>query len=151
MATYSIKPLLLIIALAGAALPTQALAGPAGYQASAATNATAPVEMWDVIAPRAETKKIVSHIDVQPSQGFDMPGTFVPMRVQILTRADFTGAVAATEMWDAVPADNKRQDMGVSHMDIQPGQSFDYPATQAPAPLAIVRSASLALITTPDA
>lgn len=145
MATYSIKPLLLVIALAGTALPTQVLAGPA------ATNATAPVEMWDVVTPRIETKTIVSHIDVRPGQGFDMSGTVISMSHQIVTRADFDGAVDAMEMWDAVPTDNKPKMMGVAHMDIQPSQSFDYPAMSAPKTPATVRSASIAQITTPDA
>lgn len=150
MATFSIRPLLLAIVLVGAALPTQAMAGPA------TTAATAPAEMWDVITPRAEHTPVVSHIDVVPSQGFqgqgfDAPGMTIPMEILIVTRAEFEGSVHATEMWDAVADGTPPKAVGVSHMDIQPGQSFDYPTTYAPHTRATVKSASIQTRTTPDA
>lgn len=126
MATYSIKSICLVLTLAIVALPGQALAG------SANTTVTAPVEMWDVMAPRAEAKTVVSHMDIQSGQGFDASGTVIPMDSLFVTRADFESGAQATEMWDMVPAQPQAKAVGVSHMDIQPGQSFDHPASWAP-------------------
>lgn len=145
MATYSIKSLLLALTVAGTILPTTAMAGPA------ATQVNAPTEIWDVVAPRAETKTIVSHMDVQPGQSFDAPGTVVPMQVIFISRAEFEGSVQATEMWDAEPTVAAPKAMGVSHIDIQPGQSFDYPAPAAPQAQNNVLTASARMITSPDA
>lgn len=135
MATYSIKPLLLAITLAVVALPGQVLAG------SAATTVNAPVEMWDVIAPRADVTSVVSHIDVMPGQGFDAPGTVIPMAIKIPSRTDFKASVQPSEMWGVTSEKAPAKLVGVSHMDIQPGQSFDGPAASASTPGATVPSA----------
>jgi len=145
MATNSIKSLLLSLTVAGTILPATAMAG------HAATNANAPVEMWDVAAPRAETKTVVSHMDVQPGQSFDAPGTVVPMQVIFISRAEFEGSVQATEMWDAEPTVAAPKAMGVSHIDIQPGQTFDYPARTAPQAVSNLIAASTYAMTSPDA
>ncbi|MGJ8561252.1 MAG: hypothetical protein ACSHX3_13535 [Litorimonas sp.] len=125
MATYSIKPLLLAITLTGAVLPAHALAGPA------ATAVNTSVERWDVIAPRADVSPVVSHIDVTPGQGFDAPGTVIPMAIKIPSRDDFKASVQPTEMWDVMSKVAPAKVVSVSHMDIQPGQSFDYPAASS--------------------
>jgi hypothetical protein len=145
MATYSIKSLLLALTVAGTILPTTAMAGPA------ATQVNAPTEIWDVAAPHAETKTVASHMDVQPGQGFDAPGTVVPMNVTFISRAEFEGSVQATEMWDAAPTNAASKAVGDSHFDIQPGQSFDYPAPTAPQAQNNVLTSSARMITSPDA
>ncbi|GHA94931.1 hypothetical protein GCM10009069_17410 [Algimonas arctica] len=149
MATYSIKSLCLVLTLATAVLPAQALAGPA------LNTANAPVEMWDVMTPRAEVKLAVSHIDVSSTQGFDAPGTVIPMTIKIPSRADFSGPKQA-EMWDVISEDHSAKAVGVSHMDIQPGQSLDRPAFDYSATLASdlrtnVPSESILTVGTPDA
>jgi len=142
MAKFSTKSVLIALTLTGAMLPAAAMAGPS------ATQANAPVEMWDVVAPRAKAQPVISYLDVQPSTGFDARGTVIPHTVQIVTRDQFQGSVAATEMWDAVPAPSARKEKGPSYMDIQPGDSFDYPAARtrkAPVQYVYARTA------TPDA
>lgn len=136
MATTAIKSLLLALTAAATVLPATAMAGPAGTQANA------PTEIWDVAAPRTETKTMATHMDVQPRQSFDAPGIAVPMKVIFISRAEFEGSVQATEMWDAQPANTAPKATGVSHIDIQPGQSFDYPAPAAPQTPRNVLSAS---------
>lgn len=126
MATYSIKSFCLVLTLAIVALPAQALAG------NEANSASAPAEMWDVSAPHATVKTVVSHMDVQSGQGFDAPGTVIPMGSLFVTRADFERAAHATELWDTRAAQTKPQAVGVSHMDVQPGQSFDQPSAWTP-------------------
>lgn len=137
MATYSIKSFCLVLTLAIVALPAQALAG------SADTTATAPVAMWDVMAPRAEAKTVVSHMDIQPGQGFDAPGTVIPMDSLFVTRADFESGAQATEMWDTIPAQPQAKAVGVSYMDIQPGTSFDHPASWTPKTAATDRATAI--------
>lgn len=149
MATYSIKSFCLVMALTGTALPAHALAGPV------AITANAPVEMWDVMAPRADVSLVVSHIDVLPGQGFDAPGTVIPRMIEIPSRADFKGPGHQSEMWDVATENSQPQAAGVSHIDIQPGQSFDapafdYPATTAAKPNLIVRSTYTQTVSTPD-
>jgi hypothetical protein len=149
MATYSTKSLCLVLTLVTAALPAHALAGPT------ANTANAPVEMWDVMTPTAEIKPIVSHIDVSSTQGFDAPGTVIPMMIKSPSRADFNGA-AQPDMWDVISEDHSAKTVGVSHMDIQPSHSsdrlaFDISATTTLAPRSTVQSVSIQTETTPDA
>jgi hypothetical protein len=144
MATYSIKSSCLVLTLALVALPAQALAG------NTASSANAPVEMWDVMSPRAEIKTVVSHMDVQPGQGFDAPGMVIPMDSLFVTRADFEGSAQGTEMWDTVPAQAQAQAVGVSHMDIQPGQSFDHPSSWAPNIAASDRATATQTLSSPN-
>jgi hypothetical protein len=145
MATYSIKSFCLVLTLAGAALPVQALAGPA------ANTANAPVEIWDVMAPRAEVKPSVSHIDIAPGQSFDAPGTIIPMTIKIPSRADFTGPVQSSEIWDVVRDDPETPMLRVPHIDILPGQSLDIPAAYAPPSKTPLQTASTRTTNTPDA
>lgn len=112
--------------------------------------------MWDVIAPRADVSPVVSHVDVSPGQGFDAPGTVIPMMIEIPSRTDFKGPAHSSEIWDAVTQNNQTKAVGVSHIDIQPGTSFDapasgYPATTAPKPSLIVSSAYTQTVSSPDA
>lgn len=60
-------------------------------------------------------------------------------------------ANAPLEMSDIVSDDTPSKAVGVSHIDIQPGQSLDCPASLAPQPRATVQSAWVRTLTTPDA
>lgn len=126
-------------------VPNVAMAGPA------ASLTTMPTEIWDVETPRVEMSVPLSHRDVSLDYGFDGPETRIPMEIQIVTRADFDGAVSATEMWDHVSDDTSSKSVGVSHLDLQPGQSFDYSASQTANAHAAQPSGSSHTHTTPDA
>lgn len=112
--------------------------------------------MWDVIAPRANISPVMSHMDLSPAQGFDAPGTVIPMTIEIPSRADFKGPVHASEIWDVAAQTNQPKAVGVSHIDIQPGTSFDapafdYSATEVVKPSLNIRTAYTQTAKTPDA
>lgn len=151
MATFSIKPILLAIVLTGAVLPLQAVAGPDATQVSTQSSTQASYEMWDVMTPVAEVAITVSHMDIAPGQSFDAPGTVIPMKTEFLTRAEFEKTPGATETWDVTPQTALSTEIGVSHMDVQPGQNFDHPATYAPQAASMFHVASYTTVSTPDA
>lgn len=144
MAKVSIQSCLIGLVFTSAA--SQALAGPASHSAPQELRGQ---EIWDRVEVSAQAEAAyVSHIDIQPGQSFDEVASAQRAVPAALKRSDIRGSIHFSEAWDQMDMITRPASTpiaaSVSHIDIQPGQSFDGPAMtpQAPHSVEIVRTVS---------